>query len=313
MISALTGIQIGPRQFEFPPNIPVSESAGTSPPVAVVTGGGRGIGAATAEALASAGMAVAVMARTQQQIDEVSARIETNGGTALAVSVDATDEDAVATAMAAVVGKLGPVDVLVNAAGGRYRENIGPMWESPLDTWWAEITLNLKSAVLFSRLVVPSMIERRAGRIINVGSYFGYRPAKYRSAYSTAKAALHTLTEVLAAELSEFGVTAFTLDPAMVKTTLLLTSSTSEQAARWTPEVRGIQERDYTPAAEVADFVVRLATGAADGMSGRVLRVNSDLAANNDRIDEIKRDEHYVLRMTKAPGITEGDPSDRYR
>lgn len=258
-------------------------------------------------------MAVALLARTQGQINEVGARIEAKGGTALPVPVDATDDDAVAAAVATVVERLGPVDVLVNAAGGRHPENIGPLWESPVETWWDEIALNLKSAFLFARAVAPSMIERRCGRIINVGSYFGYHPEKYRSAYSAAKAALHTVTEVLAAELSEHGVTAFTLDPAMVKTTLLMTSSSSEQASRWTPEATDIQERDFTPVTDVADFAVRLATGAADGMSGRVLRVNTDLAALNERIEAIRREEHYVLRMTKAPGVAEHDPSNRYR
>ena len=284
-----------------------------SPSVAVVTGGGRGIGAATAEALARAGLSVAVVARTQHQISEVAERINAGGGTALAMPVDATENNAVARATASIAETLGPVDVLVNAAGGRFTENIGPLWLSPAETWWKEVALNLKSAFLFTHAVLPSMVERGTGCIVNVGSYFAYHPGKYRSAYSAAKAAVHTMTEVLAAETAEHGVSAFTLDPAMVKTTTLLTSSHSEQAARWTPEATNLPESNYTPAEDVAEFVVRLAHGAADSMSGRVVRVHSDLAAMNERIKEIKRDEHYVLRMTKTPGIVEADPSDRFR
>ncbi|KAA1379913.1 SDR family NAD(P)-dependent oxidoreductase [Aeromicrobium fastidiosum] len=282
-------------------------------PVAVVTGGGRGIGAATAEALAGAGFCVAVVARSEQQIDEVAARITSTGGTAIAVAVDATDAAAVARAAALIADRLGPVDVLVNAAGGRFPENIGPLWLSPPETWWSEIAVNLQSAFLFSHAVLPSMVERGSGCIVNVGSYFGYQPKAYRSAYSAAKAAVHTMTEVLATEVAEHGVTAFTLDPAMVKTTLLLDSAASDQAARWTPEATDLPEDGYTPAAAVGDFVVRLVLGAADGMSGRVVRVHSDLEAMDERSEEIRRDEHYVLRMTKAPGIVESDPSDLYR
>jgi NAD(P)-dependent dehydrogenase (short-subunit alcohol dehydrogenase family) len=291
----------------------MTDSTEKSPSVAVVTGGGRGIGAATAEALAGAGLSVAVVARTHQQINEVAQRINALGGTALAVPVDATDDDTVVQATAAIADTLGPIDVLVNAAGGRFTENIGPLWLSPAETWWNEVALNLKSAFLFTHAVLPSMVERGTGCIINVGSYFGYHPAKYRSAYSTAKAAVHTMTEVLAAETAEHGVTAFTVDPAMVKTTTLLTSSQSAQAARWTPEATDLPESNYTPAEDVGELVVRLAHGAGDAMSGRVVRVHSDIAAMRERIEEIKRDEHYVLRMTKAPGIVEADPSDRYR
>ena len=149
--------------------------------------------------------------------------------------------------------------------------------------------------------------------VTTIGSYFGYHPAPYRSAYSTAKAAVHTMTEVLAAETAEHGVTTFTVDPAMVRTTTLLTSSQSEQAARWTPEATRLPDSNFTPAEDVGDLVVRLAHGDGDAMSGRVVRVHSDIAAMCERIEEINRDEHYVLRMTKAPGVVEADPSDVFR
>lgn len=284
----------------------LSGTTGDRIPVAVVTGGGRGIGAATCEALADAGMAVAVLARTRTEIDATVARIRSKGGTAAAFQVDATDDGQVLDVVNAINDQLGPIEVLVNAAGGG--SAVGPVWESTPQEWWSEIELNLKTAYLFSRNILPGMIDRSRGCIVNITSYYGYHPHPYRSGYSCSKAAVITLTECLSASVRDQGITCFAIDPALVRTTLVETNSASERGRVWMPEYAGYKDEDYTPASDVADFIVRLTSGAADSLTGRCLRVHSDLDALTAHIDEIEQRELYALRMTKLEGVVEAPP-----
>ena len=184
--------------------------------VAVVTGGGRGIGAATAHALARAGARVAVMARTVTQIDTVAAEIRAAGGVAEAVRLDVSDPGSVQRAIDEVAARLGSVDILINNAG--VAGPLGPTAQVDLDEWIESLTINLTGAFACIRAVLPGMLERRWGRIVNVSTGAaigtGMIPA---NAYSTSKAGLEMLTVNLAAELSGRGVLVHAVRPGVVE------------------------------------------------------------------------------------------------
>ena len=126
--------------------------------VALVTGGGRGLGRAFAEALSRSGAAVAVTARSEEQLAETVKLIESAGGRGLAIAGDASDPQSVEQAVTAVEGQLGPVDILVNNAGvsGEIKEE----WLTDPEEWWRTLEINLRGPYMFSRRALPGMIER---------------------------------------------------------------------------------------------------------------------------------------------------------
>jgi NAD(P)-dependent dehydrogenase (short-subunit alcohol dehydrogenase family) len=161
--------------------------------VALVTGGGRGLGRAFALALAAEGAAVAVTARTEGDLAETVRLVERQGGTAIAVPGDVTDAPAAEAVVRAVEARLGSVDVLVNNAG-RFR-SLGVMWEADPDDWWRDIEVNVRGPFLFIRAVVPGMVARGRGHVLNVSSGAGLgTPAGY-SAYGISKTAVTRLSD----------------------------------------------------------------------------------------------------------------------
>ena len=168
--------------------------------VAIVTGANRGIGRAIAQGCAEEGAKVALVARTASTLEEVAAEIRDGGGQALAIPTDVTDGASVKAMAKQAEAELGPVDLLVNNAGAFYA--IGPTWEVDADTWWSDVTVNLLGVFLCCREVVPEMVARKRGRVINLiggGTDF---PLPYGSAYAAGKAALNMLTRNLAAEFA---------------------------------------------------------------------------------------------------------------
>jgi NAD(P)-dependent dehydrogenase (short-subunit alcohol dehydrogenase family) len=264
--------------------------------VAIVTGGGRGIGRAMALALAKAGAAVAVVARTEEQLAETVALIEQAGGRAIAITADVTDPQAVEQMVREVEQQLGPVDLLVNNAGAG--EPGGPIWEIDPDQWWHVLDVNLRGPFLCSRAVLPSMIARRQGRIINTASSAGLRAMTYMSAYVTSKTALVRFTENLGAETAGHGISVFAIHPGTVRTAMWETALASPKLDKWTPWLRGIFERGRDVAPDrAANLVAFLASGKADVLSGCFVTVRDDVADMVSRAEEIRRDELYTLRL----------------
>jgi NAD(P)-dependent dehydrogenase (short-subunit alcohol dehydrogenase family) len=195
--------------------------------VALVTGGGRGIGADVARELASAGMRVAVSARTRSQVEAVAAEI---GG--LAIEADVSKREDVERMVARTEQELGPVDLLVANAGVSMDE--GPAWELEPEEWWRTHEVNVLGVYLCCRAVIPGMLERGRGRIVITGSGAAYLPGSSSTPYSSSKAAVVRFGETLANQL-DGRIPVFPISPGLVRTAL--TSSFPDDLP-WTPQVR---------------------------------------------------------------------------
>jgi NAD(P)-dependent dehydrogenase (short-subunit alcohol dehydrogenase family) len=262
-------------------------------PLAIVTGASRGIGRATAVALAGAGFDVALVARSESQLAETAEQVEKHGVSARAIVADVTDPRAVRAA----VEPLERVEVLVNNAGTL--RALGPLWDVEPDDWWADLQTSVGGVYNVCRSVVPRMVEAGGGRIVNVVSYSGMRPAPYQSAYGAAKAAVTNLTESLAASLAEHGVAAFAVAPGFTETAMTRNLVESDAGRRWLP---GAGQARVVPVEQTTALVVRLASGGADALSGRLLHVLDDVELLLARREEIERDELYVPRVRRLPG-----------
>ena len=248
--------------------------------MALVTGGGRGIGRRIAAELTNAGMRVAVSARSREQVEETAREI---GGLALVADVSVQDD--VEQMVATTERELGPIDLLVNNAGiAGVRK---PAWEQTPEQWWRVFEVNVLGPFLCCRAVVPRMLSRGRGRIVNTGSGAAYLPGtRSESSYPGSKAALARFGEVLAAQLQPHGIPVFTISPGLVRTEM--TEGTFPEDAPWTPP-------------ELAPRLVRaLASGRLDTLSGRYLHAeHDDIDDLEARADEIVRDDLNAIRLRR--------------
>jgi NAD(P)-dependent dehydrogenase (short-subunit alcohol dehydrogenase family) len=266
--------------------------------VALVTGGGRGLGPVIARELAAAGAAVAVIARSEKELANTVASIEAAGGQATAVRADVTDRAAVAAAVEEAERILGPVDLLVNNAA--QLRALGEVWQVDPEEWWRDVEVNLRGPFLCARAVLPGMLARQRGRVINVTSGAGGRPGPGLSGYAASKAALMRLTDSLAAEVAGSGVSVFVVSPGPVRTPGSEYLLASPVVTRWMPGFVKIfaEGRDEPPEA-LARLVVALSSGRADVLSGRFLGAGSDLDEMIARADEISRNDLLALRLQR--------------
>jgi NAD(P)-dependent dehydrogenase (short-subunit alcohol dehydrogenase family)/uncharacterized protein YndB with AHSA1/START domain len=272
---------------------------------AIVTGGGRGIGRAIALRLASAGAAIAVFARSAEELSETVRLVEQAGGRAAAFPADVTVENDVHKAVAGVLQSFGSIDLLVNNAG--ILGPIGPVDQVNIGEWWRAMEINVRGPFLCTQTVLPFMISRRAGRIINMASGAGAVPFSYFSSYVTGKTALVRLTECLAAELHQHSICVFAAGPGTVRTAMSEHSLNSPEGKQWLPWFRRIFDEGLdVPPERPAELIFQLAAGRADGLSGRFISVSDDLDELLSSTQEIQDDSLYALRVRKlsAPSDT---------
>ncbi|WP_395061983.1 SDR family NAD(P)-dependent oxidoreductase [Paraburkholderia silvatlantica] len=244
---------------------------------AVVTGGGSGIGAATAAALLRAGARVTLMGRDAARLDAQRAAL--GGGEQVAcVCVDITDEDAVNAAFARAAQTLGAVDILVNNAG---QAQAAPFTQTDLALWKRMLDVNLTGAFLCTRAVLPGMLARKAGRIVNVASTAGQVGYPYVAAYCASKHGVIGMTRALALEVATQGVTVNAVCPGYTETELLQASleQITRKTSRSEAEARSIlvrhnpQQRFVTPE-EVANAVLWLCAPGSSAITGQSISVS---------------------------------------
>ena len=261
--------------------------------VAVVTGGGRGLGRGFAQTLASPGAVVAVLARSADELAGTVALIEDAGGRARQFQLDVTDAAAVRSAVAAIEQSLGPVDLLVNNAASI--GPIGPFWQIDPETWWRTMDVNLRGSLLCAHAVLPGMVDRRRGRIVNVAT--AASPFAYLSSYITSKTALVRAMECIAAEAQPHGVAVFSIAPGTVRTGMT-DSLTAPEAQQWIPWYRRFFDEGLdVPPERSAQLVLALASGEFDALAGLYLTVFDDLPAIVKEIGRVRREQLHSMRV----------------
>jgi NAD(P)-dependent dehydrogenase (short-subunit alcohol dehydrogenase family) len=245
--------------------------------VALVTGASRGLGQGFARGLTRFGSSVAMLARSEDALARAASDIRAEGGRVLVVTGDVTDAAAVQRVVRHVRDELGPIDLLVNNAG--VMAPIGLDWEVDPAAWWRTMEVNVLGSYLCARAVLPEMLERRSGRIINVTSTAANKRYPVYSAYGASKAAMSHLTGSMDEATRDFGVHVFALSPGFVRTQMT-------EALADAPGVRqrlgdgfrkALDEGRHTPLAAAVEALLFLASGAGDALAGRQVDARDDL------------------------------------
>lgn len=253
--------------------------------VALITGASQGIGRSVALTMAASGWHVVAASRNRQGLEATAARIVAAGGRVDTHTVDVTDESSVRGLVAAVVdGGVRPAALVNNSGVGGPSL---PLWEIEPDAWDETFAVNVRGVYLVCRAVLPLMIERGGGAVVNVGSVTARNPLAHRTPYAASKAALIGLTRTLAADAGPCGIRVNLVSPGAVTGERFdwVVSSQAQATGRSEAEVRAAFARQAAlgrnaDADEVARAVEFLASGAASGITGVDLTVAAGYAMN---------------------------------
>jgi NAD(P)-dependent dehydrogenase (short-subunit alcohol dehydrogenase family) len=247
--------------------------------IAIVTGGGRGIGKAISTAFASEGAIVVIAARTSSTLDDTVKMIRAGGGLAKAIQTDVSDEKQVQRLITETINDYGKIDILVNNSGiGGPTVNVVDL---RLQDWNEVLAINLTGSMLCAREVLKHMIPRRKGNMINIGSDGGRFGYPMRSPYCVSKWGVIGLTETLAMEVGQYDIRVNCISPAAVRGERLINVVTGRSKAKGIPfeELLSKITANYslqrpTEEAEVAAAAVFLASDESSGITGHTLVVN---------------------------------------
>lgn len=243
---------------------------------ALVTGASRGIGRAIALAYAAEGADVAVLARDGGKLADVASAIESLGRRAVALTCDVTDAEAISAAVSTAISELGGIDVVVNNAGGNSFSR--PLADLRHSGWTKTFALNVDSTVHVLQAVLPGMLERGSGSVINVSSVAALRGAPGMSHYAAAKSAVVTLTETLAVEVAGAGVRANSLVPGWIETDL--TEFLRSEPGSDDTLLDRVPMHRWGTVEEIAAPAVFLASDESSFMTGQCLVVDGGLSVN---------------------------------
>ena len=237
--------------------------------VAVVTGGGKGIGRAIALGLADAGARVALCGRTQQDIENVAGEIQAKGGKALAVVADLTNNEQLENLIKTTIGEWGKIDILVNNAARSFLRSLLDLRE---DGWDKVFDTNVKAVWLLSRLAARKMIEQKYGRIINITTVGAEKAELGMAAYGCSKAALKMLTRCMAREWAQYGINVNAVGPGLTKTDfskpIWSNPDVEKHVAGMIPQGR------LAEASDIVGSVLFLASDAANYITGHSIYVD---------------------------------------
>ena len=239
--------------------------------VAIVTGGGTGIGYATALQLARLGASVVIAARTADELEAAAARIrEASGGACIAVPTDVKNEQACIALVERTVEEFGRVDILINNAGGT---RMGPLESIPTKGWDSIFDLNIKSAYILTREAGKHMIAQKSGAIVSISSGAGINGVKGGAHYSAAKSALQMFTKVTAAEWGKYGIRANCVAAGAIASERVLEAWKVANLDMDTLTSSTPLRRTGTPN-EMANMIVFFASDAASYITGQTIAVD---------------------------------------
>ncbi|MEE9453680.1 MAG: SDR family oxidoreductase [Paracoccaceae bacterium] len=260
--------------------------------VALITGGGRGLGFAVSKALAAKGATVCITGQNEEHLKNAVDEIRSGGEQAEYAVGDVTDRSAMEAAVARFHKSAGPITVLINNAGIGQG---GPFSETDPDAWWRVMEVNVKGPMLMSRLVLPGMLGADRGHIINIGSYQAIDPAPMVSAYGTSKTALLRLTDSLAAEVIDRGVVVIAVSPGWVWTDMTREAEAGLQ--KMNPDWDGIDPEYIFKASAVCDLICQIVGGKARPFYGRLLHVKDDLNELLAKSGEVLQTDRFALKF----------------
>ena len=242
--------------------------------VAFVTGAGRGIGRAIALRLAEHGDVVAIGDIRTDDADETVTAIEELGGRAVALALDVTDSGSVTNAIEETLGLLGPMEILVNNAGW---DEMHPFLETDEPFWDRVIDVNFKGCLRMTKATLPTMVERKWGRIVNIGSDAGRVGSSFESVYSGAKGAVIAFTKTIAREAARSGVTANTVCPGPTDTPMLAEVASGQGEKIIEAMKRAVPMKRLAMPEDIATAVAFFASDEAGYITGQTLSVSGGL------------------------------------
>jgi len=237
--------------------------------VAIVTGGGRGIGKAIALGLAGAGAKVVICSRTQKEIEEAAGEISRLGGKALPLVVDLTANDQLENLVNTTVKEFGRIDILVNNAARSFLRSLLDLRE---DGWDKVFNTNVKSVWLLSRLVAKKMLEQKSGRIINITTVGAEKAELGMAAYGCSKAALKMLTRCMAREWAQYGINVNAVGPGLTRTDFSKPIWSNPEVAKHV--AMAIPKGRLAEPEEIVGAVLFLASDAAGFITGQSIYVD---------------------------------------
>ena len=243
--------------------------------VVAITGGGSGIGRALALTFAKEGARVACLGRRLARLQETIHETENNSGSGLAVQTDITDAAQVKNAVAEITEKLGPIEVLFNNAGSF--ASLGAAFEIDRDLWWQDVTVNIKGVMLMMREVLPQMMARDSGVIINMN---GGRPVG-GSGYAAGKAGMMELTRVASLELQELNSNIIILGagPGLVQTEMTQLQADSKAGQRWIPSTKKSIDTGTTRSPfDIANKTIEVLKAVKPEWNGKYFGPETDIA-----------------------------------
>jgi NAD(P)-dependent dehydrogenase (short-subunit alcohol dehydrogenase family) len=229
------------------------------------------------------------------ELGETVELIQSAGGSAIEIPAEISDPSAVERIAKTAENEFGSVDILINNAG--VIGPIAPEWEADPNDWWRTLEINLRGTYLMTRAVLPRMVSRKRGRIINITSAVTLRTLPYFAAYTVSKAAIVYYTQNLAGQVKEHGISVFAYHPGGPETEMSRHLAESSEVHDSVGDIfRGLYENDaHTPMEIPVRDVMRMASGQSDALTGRFLIHTDDQGEMLARVDEIESNDLYVL------------------
>lgn len=264
---------------------------------AIVTGSSIGIGRAIAVELAARGAQVVCTARSAARLRETVDAIKSDGGVALAVPTDVTDNIQVERMAEQTLNAFGKIDVLINNAA--IFNGIGGLWEVDPEAWWADVKTKLFGGFLCCRAVLPHMMKENRGIIMNMAGGGYDQPNVGGTGYASASAGLMRLTDTLASELGdEYNIQVYGLWPGFVRSKMTEILANEEQGQRWLPHVKkGLSLGQDHDAEDVALATVKIIEHTCPTLSGRIVSYTEDFEKIVERAETIRERDLYQLRL----------------